>query len=92
MGSRRLDTLGDIARHRLLVLFTCPCGRKTRYDPRDIIRMIGSSGRAVTTLKGTCHGCGRRSVRAAIDPESVTEPPVAPALRALRDGERRDGS
>ena len=84
MGSRRLDTLGDIARHRLLVLFRCPCGRETRYDPRDIILMIGSSGRAVTTLKGTCGGCGRRGIRAAIDPNSVAGTPIAPAFAALR--------
>ena len=43
MGSRRLDTLGNITRHRLLVLSRYPCGRETRYDPRDN-RGIGARG------------------------------------------------
>lgn len=46
--------------------------------------IMAASERAVTTLKGTCSGCGRRSVRAVIDPDPVVEPPVAPALKALR--------
>ncbi|GEO42028.1 hypothetical protein SAE02_61760 [Skermanella aerolata] len=83
MGSRRLDTLGDVARQGLLVLFKCPCGHEARYAPRDIIGMIGSSGRDVTGLKGICRACGRRGVRASIDPDSVTERPIAPAFAAL---------
>jgi hypothetical protein len=85
MGSRRLDTLGDIARHHLLVQFRCPCGRETRYAPSDIIKMIGSSGRAVSGLKGTCSACGRRGIRATIDPISVADAPIAPAFAALRN-------
>lgn len=76
MGQRRLDTLGDIGRHGLRILFRCPaCGRETRCEALDVVRMIGASGRGVADLRGRCTGCGARGVRAMIDAPSMSDAP-----------------
>ncbi|MGF7211616.1 hypothetical protein GGE65_006238 [Skermanella aerolata] len=71
MANQKLDTLGDLSRHGLLVLFRCPgCGRESRFEPRDMILTIGLS-RTIRDIRGACSWCGRRGVRAEINPHSL---------------------
>lgn len=90
MGQRRLDTLGDISRYGLLVLFRCRCGRETRYEPLDLVKMLGSSGLSLADLRGRCSGCGKRGVRAIIDPLSMAERPLGTNVVPIRVKPRTD--
>ena len=88
MGQRRLDTLGDISRHGLRLLFRCSCGRETRYEPMDVAKMTGNSGRELADIRGRCTACGRCGVRPVIDPHSIAQAPLAPNVTPLRPKSR----
>ena len=90
MGQRRLDTLGDIARHGLRLLFRCGCGRETCYEPMDVAKMTGNSGRGLADIRGRCTACGRRGVRPIIDPASMAQAPLAPNVTPMRPGNRTE--
>lgn len=95
MGQRRLDSVGDLIRHALRVLFECPgCGRRTSLSANEVMLAVGVSGgagRSVDGLRGRCTGCGRRGVRAVIDPDSLMPDRPRPALRARGPGQAGTG-
>jgi hypothetical protein len=67
MGSKRLDSLSDFARHKYLLRIDCECGRVVLADPHKIIaacqaRRISYRLEAVAG-RLRCENCGRKPWR-----------------------------
>lgn len=67
MGSKRLETMADYARHKYLLRIDCDCGRAVLVDPHKIIlacqqRRISYRMDAVAA-RLRCEKCGRRPRR-----------------------------
>lgn len=89
MGTKRLDRLGDLARHGLVARFTCPnpnCGRSALHHPVDLIGFLGRD-KPLGQVRGRCSTCGAKilGVRPAEVPWTRdVKPPPEPVATALR--------
>ncbi len=77
MGAKRLDRLGDLARHDLLVRFTClnpNCRRVALYEPTALIACYGHDI-VISMLNLPCVRCGGTRIVARGAPR-ITPPPA----------------
>ena len=68
MGSKRLETLRDFARHGYKVRIECHCGRVVLTSPRELLSALQESGEDYISLEGLatklkCYRCGKRPWR-----------------------------
>lgn len=67
MGSKRLESLSDFARHGYLLRIDCDCGRVVLADPRKIIAACQARGISYTLAEVAgrlrCEKCGRKPSR-----------------------------
>ena len=67
MGSKRLETMADYARHKYLLRIECECGRVVLSDPHKIIRACQVRGinYLLEAVAGRlrCERCGRKPWR-----------------------------
>lgn len=67
MGSKRLETMADYARHKYLLRIECECGRVVMSDPHKIIAACQERhityALPVVTSRLRCTRCGRRPFR-----------------------------
>ena len=68
MGSKRLESLSDYARHGYTLRLDCKCGRVVMLDPHQLLATIMERGWPSHTLEGIatklrCSKCGERPAR-----------------------------
>lgn len=68
MGSKRLESLGDYARHHYKLRVDCQCGRVVMLDPHTLLAQIMERGWKTYSLEGLvmrlrCQRCGSRPNR-----------------------------
>ena len=68
MGSKRLDSLADYARHHYKLRVDCQCGRVVLLDPHELLGTIMERGWSSYSLEGLamrlrCQRCGKQPAR-----------------------------
>lgn len=67
MGSKRLDSIGDYARHGFDLQVWCKCGHKAKIDADALTQRLHKQGRSLMMMFVEpllrCSKCGRKDVR-----------------------------